>query len=164
MTKVLKALVAIVSFAVASCNNGEQSSGQPETDKQDSLAKENTIVPADTSLPGCYSWIANRDTASLQLETKGPIVRGSLTYNLYEKDRNDGTFEGEVQNDILTGWYLFRSEGIMSVRQVVWKIRPGYLWPATGNVISRNDSVFFSSPDKLSFDSTRAFVKVKCTI
>jgi hypothetical protein len=143
------------------CNN-ESTTGQ-ET-KQDSTVTANPVTVADTTLSGCYSLIANRDTASLQLQRKGTTLSGSLIYNLYEKDRNDGTFMGEVSNGILTGWYLFRSEGIMSVRQEIWKIGADRLWPAQGQVVVRNDTMMFTNPEKLSFDTTRAFVKVQCII
>jgi hypothetical protein len=160
MQKIWKGLSVVCMMAVA-CNN-ESTTGQ-ET-KQDSMVTVNPVVVADTSISGCYSLIAKRDTASLQLQRKGTTLTGSLSYNLYEKDRNDGTFTGEVSNGLLTGWYLFRSEGIMSVRQEIWKIGTDRLWPAQGQVVVRNDTMMFTNPEKLSFDTSRAFVKVQCII
>ena len=156
--------VLVVFLAIASCTNTEQ-----QTTRKDSLTgtdtlPRDTVVVIDTVLSGCYSMMVNRDTASLQMQVKGSQATGSISYDLDGKDRNDGTFEGEVMNDRLTGWYLFRSEGLMSVRQVAFRIGNGYLWPANGEVMVRNDSTFFKDISKLNFDSTRPFVKVRCVI
>jgi hypothetical protein len=154
----------VVFLAVAACTNNEQ-----QTTREDSLTRNDTlprdtVVVIDTVLSGCYSMMVNRDTASLQMQVKGTQVTGSINYDLDGKDRNDGTFEGEIMNDRLTGWYLFRSEGLMSVRQIAFRIGNGYLWPANGELIVRNDSTFFKDINQLRFDSTRPFVKVRCVI
>jgi hypothetical protein len=154
----------VVFLAVAACTNNEQ-----QTTREDSLTRNDTlprdtVVVIDTVLSGCYSMMVNRDTASLQMQVKGTQVTGSINNDLDGKDRNDGTFEGEIMNDRLTGWYLFRSEGLMSVRQIAFRIGNGYLWPANGEVIVRNDSTFFKDINQLRFDSTRPFVKVRCVI
>jgi hypothetical protein len=152
----------LLALTTAACNS-ESTTGQ-ETAVDSSTVKINTPTVVDTTLSGCYSLIVNRDTASLQLQRKGNLFTGSLSYNLYEKDHNDGTFQGEVSNGILTGWYLFRSEGIMSVRQEVFKIGNNRLWPAQGQVVIRNDTAMYTNPEKLTFDTSRAFVKVQCVI
>lgn len=144
-----------------SCNN----EGKTSSEIKDSSNTEETtkIIPA--SLPsGCYAQIAGRDTANLQIENKDNSVTGSLSYNFFQKDRNDGTLQAEISGDILTGWYLFKSEGVISVRQVAWKIKGAELWQATGEMMEKNDTMFFSIPDKLKYDSTRPFKKVACII
>ncbi len=151
----------LAAIFLAACNNNQQSGGSPGN--TDTLATEGGEV-ADSTLSGCYSMATEKDTASLQLQVKDGHASGTLSYNLYEKDRNDGSFEGEIQNGILRGWYLFRSEGLMSVREIAWKINGTALWPARGEVEIRNDSAFFKTPGGLQFDSSGAFVKVPCVI
>lgn len=147
------------------CNN---SGGNTSTD--DSIPKgpvEVDIMPTpaiDSTIQGCYSMISNRDTASLQLIIRDSVITGSISYNLYQKDRNDGTFQGEIIDGMLLTWYMFRSEGVMSVRQEVFRIGKDQLWPAVGEVAVKNDTAYFSKPDHLRFDSTRAFKKVACVI
>lgn len=155
-------LVAFMGFI--SCNNESQSNAQ-------SSAAVDTVVPAavkapvaDTAIIGCYNWILNKDTATLQLQVKGENITGTLVYDFFEKDRNDGTVQAELNNNILTGWYLFRSEGIMSVRQVAWKVSKNALLPGTGEMIQRNDTLLFKRIDNLEFDSIHAFVKIPCTM
>lgn len=157
-------LVVMVTLLHIACKNNDQTVVSEGQATGDSLVKESTNVISDSSLSGCYSMIAQRDTASLQLEVKGTHVSGSLSYNLFQKDRNDGTFDGEIKGDMILGWYLFRSEGLISVRQVAWQVRPGKVVPANGEVEVRNDSSFYKNPQSLSFDSSRAFVKVPCVI
>jgi hypothetical protein len=59
----------------------------------------------------------------LQLEQKDNTVTGDLSYNIYQKDRNDGTLPADVSGDIRKDRYLFWSEEIISVRQADWKIK-----------------------------------------
>lgn len=145
-----------------SCNNEGKSSSEI---KGDSTRHETvTEMITDTLAPGCYAQLAGRDTANIQLESKGSNITGTLSYAIFQKDRNDGTLQAEMSGDILTGWYLFKSEGIISVRQVSWKIKGSQLWPGTGEMVEKNDTMFFSLPDKLQYDSTRPFKKVDCIL
>jgi len=141
------------------CNNEGNSSTEINTD-----TIVNNTDTVDSLSSGCYSQIIQKDTSVLQLEQNGNMVNGALSYNSYQKDRNDGELQAEVADDIITGWYLFRSEGIVSVRQVAWKKNGNELWPAIGEVIQKNDTMFFAQPDKLQYDSTRPFKKVACII
>ena len=156
-------LIASVVLMIAGCNNnsGSEESTTTSTDSSDNV---NTPVTVDSTISGCYSLMGNRDTSSLQLQVKGTHATGSLSYNNFEKDRNDGTFEGDIEDGILTGWYLFRSEGIMSVRQVAWKIGQDKLLPAQGEVTVRNDTAMFKDLGRLQFDSSRVYVKTPCVL
>ena len=151
----------LVLFAVA-CNNNGKSSAEINSD----TVVNNTAATAavDSLSSGCYSQIIQRDTSLLQIEQKANTVNGSLSYNIYQKDRNDGTLQAEVTGDIIKGWYLFKSEGIISVRQVSWQINGDELWPAMGEVIQKNDTVMFAQPDNLRYDNSRPFKKVPCVI
>lgn len=159
---ILKPLLAGILLIATACNNSTEKTVTAGTG--DTTVISVTSAAPDSSLSGCYSLIVKRDTATLQLQTKGINITGPLTYNFYEKDRNDGTFQGEVKDNVLTGWYIFRSEGVVSVRQVIWKINNDKLLPATGDMIQRGDTLLFSEPDKLKYDSTGAFMKVPCVI
>lgn len=151
-------LLGLLLFAGACNNNGKSS---PEINS-DTVVNNTAVVDSVSS--GCYSQIIQRDTSLLQIEQKGSTATGTLSYNIYQKDRNDGTLQAEVTGDIIKGWYLFKSEGIISVREIAWKINADELWPATGEVIQRNDTTLFAQPDKLKFDNSRPFKKVACVI
>jgi len=145
-----------------SCNNEGKTSGEVKGELADSSITSKSI---NDSLPsGCYSQIEGRDTSQLQIDNKNMDINGTLSYNIFQKDRNDGTLQAEVTGDILSGWYLFKSEGVISVRQVAWKIKANELWPGTGEMVEKNDTMFFSAPDKLQYDGSRPFKKVECII
>jgi hypothetical protein len=146
------------------CNNPGEKISDSGTATDTIPGASSTSAGIDTTLAGCYSSIINKDTSAMQIETKGAVVSGPLSYNIFEKDRNDGNFQGEVRGNILTGWYLFKSEGMMSVRQVAWKINGRSLWPGYGEVTQKGDTMLFKNIDQLRFDSTRPFTKVPCTL
>lgn len=154
-------MLGLFLFA-GSCNNKGKSSAEINAD---TVVNKTTTTTVTDSLPsGCYSQIIQRDTSLLQLENKDSIINGSLSYNIYQKDRNDGTLQAGIDGNIINGWYIFKSEGIVSVRQVTWKINGDELWPAIGEVIQKNDTARFAQPDKLRYDSLRPFKKVPCII
>ena len=145
-----------------SCNNEGKTSAEVNREMADTSL---TSRATNDSLPsGCYSQIEGFDTSHLQIDSKNMDINGTLSYNIFQKDRNDGTLQAEIAGDILTGWYFFKSEGIISVRQVAWKIKGNELWPGTGEMVQKNDTMFFSVPDKLQYDGSRPFKKVDCVI
>jgi hypothetical protein len=165
--KRMKILLIFYSALFFACNNSRQPTVETLTNG-DSLKNggdKTVAVPVkDTTITGCFTQISKRDTAILQLDAKGITITGPLSYNYYQKDRNGGTIQGEISGDQLVGWYLFRSEGVMSMRQVAWKIHHNELWPAIGEMKERNDSMLFVNPDNLRYDSTHPFVKVACVM
>jgi hypothetical protein len=164
MQAIKKHLLAVLLIGLACNEGGPQANTKEPGKKTDSSAGVNPSLRSDTTTGGCYSQILNRDTATLQIEINENQVTGPLMYNIFEKDRNDGTLKAEIADSVIIGWYLFKSEGIISVRQVAWRIKPGQLWPATGTMIQRNDTMMFENPEKLEFDSERPFIKVKCAV
>ncbi len=153
--------IAFCSVLFAACNN-EPANQTPTTG--DTIVAESPAATTDTSLVGCYAYITQRDTITMQLNMKGGSLSGPLTYKISEKDRNDGTFTGDVNRDLISGWYLFRSEGVMSVREVIWKKNNNRLMPAIGDMISRGDTMRFRDPANLTYDSTTALTRIQCII
>lgn len=160
-------LIPCLAILVVSCNNPAETTVDAGADSSGTVAvipeQGSTVQATDTSLSGCYAYEGGKDTVLLQLENKSGTVSGSLSFNYYEKDRNDGTLQGTLSGDKITGFYLFRSEGMMSVRQEIWKVVGNRLVPGTGEVIQRNDSTFFRDPAAVKFDEARALNKKPCT-
>ena len=158
--KVNSRILLGVVLLMGSCNDKGKTSSFVNTDSADTLK----TVTTDTISSGCFSQVAQKDTAVLQVENNKGNITGVLTYTYYQKDRNDGTLKGEQSGDTIKAWYLFKSEGTMSVRQVSWKINGNELWPAVGEMVQKNDTTVFAQPDKLRYDSTHPFKKVACII
>ena len=162
MKKWILPVAAVALFA--GCNNPGEKITDGDKSAGDSAVVKTPSTTADTSIAGCYSYISARDTVAVQLDKKGDNLRGQLSFNYYEKDRNDGVFEGAVEGDIISGFYLFRSEGVMSVRQEIFRYNNGKLIPASGEVVQRNDSTFYKDPASLRFDESRALTKEPCVL
>ncbi len=163
--KFITVLLTINVLILLACNNAKEQTGSTTATSTDSTDKNvKTGTTSDTTVTGCFTQINKRDTATLQLDAKGITITGPLSYNYYQKDRNGGTLQAEIVGNILIGWYLFRSEGIMSVRQAAWKISKNQLWPAIGEMKEQNDSMLYVNPDKLSYDSAHPFIKVACVL
>lgn len=112
------------------------------------------------TLAGCYRMIIKKDTATLSLNAEGSKITGSLSYHWFEKDHNDGTFDGEIMNDsLLVADYTFQSEGNTSVRQVVFKIRDSLLLQGYGELIEKNDTSFLRDVKLAIFDTKNPFRK-----
>lgn len=161
MRSIIALLFVITAFSACSDDTSKTPTDPVTTD---TTGKTMITSSTDSTLQGCYSLISNKDTASLQLTVKGSDVTGTISYNLFEKDRNDGTFQGEIRDGKILGWYLFRSEGVMSVRQEAWMVKDDKLISGYGDTRMKNDSAYFADPSKLKYDSSRAFVKVTCVI
>lgn len=68
----------------------------------------------------CYAYENGNDTVQMSLNINGERVTGELTYMLFEKDSNRGQVKGTFSGDTLTADYTFQSEGMRSVREVIF--------------------------------------------
>jgi hypothetical protein len=130
--------------------------------------KENDTMALDTNVQAgtqqfCYSYIKDKDTATLKIMNSGTITTGELSYNLYEKDKNNGIVEGELHGDTLLAEYTFNSEGKESVRQVAFLKKGNQLLEGFGDVVEgKNGKMMFKDTSKLTFGQSIVFTKVDC--
>lgn len=69
----------------------------------------------------CFRYVSAKDTIQLTTHIDGTNITGTLEYSFFEKDKNTGSIEGEVRDDMIIAEYTFLSEGVTSKRQVVFK-------------------------------------------
>ena len=69
----------------------------------------------------CFQYADGKDTVRLTTHIDGTSIAGSLDYSFYEKDKNRGTIDGEIRDNMIIAEYTFQSEGVTSKRQVVFK-------------------------------------------
>ncbi|MNY65786.1 hypothetical protein D3C86_2031100 [compost metagenome] len=69
-----------------------------------------------------------------------------------------------MKGDTLVGDYTFISEGVSSVREVVFLQKDGTLIEGYGDVVSTNDRVTFKDKSKLKFDAKNTLTKVDCKV
>jgi hypothetical protein len=130
------------------------------TDKRKTTESQSkTIVKNPAS---CYSYIKNNDEVLLELIIKDDTVSGNLLYKYADKDKNSGTITGEMHGDTLFANYTFMSEGLSSVREVVF-LKIGNNWrEGFGEVEEQNGKMVFVNSNNLKFDSKRLLIKISC--
>lgn len=150
---------AAALLAMISCQQSGSNTSQTEA-KDSSAATPSTATVA--AGPQCFTRISGKDTSYLQFENNNELISGQLEYRLFEKDRNQGTISGAIHNNILEAQYSFMSEGVTSVRPVVFKLENDQLFEAIpSSVDNQGIPVFDKDPAKLKFEET-AFVKGDC--
>ena len=112
----------------------------------------------------CYEGILQKDTITLQLNTRGNEVKpGKLRYNFFEKDKNEGIIYGTLSGDTVFATYAFKSEGRMSKREVVFLKKGNIIIEGYGDVATDSiGDVYFKDKKKLYFDSKVILTKQDC--
>lgn len=153
-------LIASMLTAAVACNNKERSEETPPP-ARDTVTDDSHISTTPIPLDGCYRMVLNRDTAIVRLNVVDSFVTGELAYHWFEKDRNDGSVKGVVRDSLLILDYTFRSEGMLSVRQVVFKVSGTSLVEGTGEMTT-NDTIRYKNIDALQYQYDHPFIKVSC--
>lgn len=113
-------------------------------------------------LEGCYEMTMQRDTATLSLQVSDTLVTGTLVYRWYARDGNTGTIKGVLRDSLVVADYTFQSEGLTSVREVIFRIQDTTLVQAYGDLANRGHKIVFARPDSLQYTTDHPFVKVPC--
>ncbi|MEO7800918.1 MAG: hypothetical protein ABIR81_02905 [Ginsengibacter sp.] len=150
-------LLAFSMFLIGGCT-----SSITETTDTDSADSVSTTAPVKSSPQGCYAWQSGKDSAALNLQVAGGQISGTLSYNLFEKDKNKGTITGNIKDDLIIADYTFQSEGMTSVREVVFKIDGENLIEGMGDIDVDGDTARFKSKTELEFNTDRPFIKTAC--
>lgn len=161
----LKYFSALIILFVSSCD-GEKMSTEPVTQihtvhneaKNQSVASNHI---ADVN--GCYELVMRQDTASIELHLKDSIVTGNLIYDWNEKDSNTGTIKGVMRGNLIYVDYSFVSEGITTVRELIFKLEGLLLQQGVGDLDEQNNKIVYRSKSNLDFNVMPPFMKVDCT-
>ena len=129
--------------------------------------KTSTDSPAENAAKNkqgkaCYAYLQGRDTIYLQLDINGKKAKGELSYSLFEKDANKGTFNGEFVGDTLIADYSFESEGTRSIRQIAFLREGERLVEGYGESVEQNGKMVFKNLHEIRF-GTLMLTKVECT-
>ncbi|MES2457833.1 MAG: hypothetical protein V4594_19905 [Bacteroidota bacterium] len=155
-------LTAVIGVLTA-CNN--ESSNNKTTDSTEIIAEDTTFTAtkaAGDQGQSCYAYTKNRDTVTMTLDVAGEEYTGKLNYKFFEKDKNSGTFAGEMKGDTLIAEYTFDSEGMRSVREVVFLRKDGQLHEGFGETTEKGTKVMYKDRSKLQFGDAIVLSKVPC--
>ena len=107
--------VFTLAIVIYGCNGDNNASSE----KNIKVNEPHSSLIKDTSAT-CYILQNEKDTVSLRLVIHENHVSGKLYYHYFEKDRNTGNIEGQVNGDTIFARYTFMSEGIESQREVAF--------------------------------------------
>ncbi|PVD51384.1 hypothetical protein DC498_14680 [Terrimonas sp.] len=107
-----------------------------------------------SSIINCYKYESASDTVVLKLIRVGASVTGTLVYKLKEKDKNMGTIQGYMKENILVADYTFMSEGTQSIRQVAFKSDGDSFTEGYGDIVDENEKFRFKNLDSLTFNTS----------
>ena len=150
----MKVMHIIFLFAfLISCNTREN-----DNEKQDlNPSGDNASSPVN-----CYRYATQADTITLKVIHVGKSITGTLVYSLKEKDKNMGTIQGAMRDNILVADYTFMSEGIQSIRQVAFKLEGTSFSEGYGDSYDENAKRKFKNVDSLTFSSSIKLSEIAC--
>ena len=153
-----KLIVACTIFSFASCNNDKKST-ELSTPTDSSTVVENEIMRPEAT---CYFYTNGRDTVQLRVEDVPNGLTGKLVYKIYGKDSNDGSFAGKISGDTLFADYNFMSEGVASVRQIVFLIKDGKATEGLGSMQEKDGKMIFKNLKDITFKTGLVLTKADC--
>lgn len=109
----------------------------------------------------CYA-TTGKDSVLLKVSISGTVIKGTLIYKLYQKDKNTGTLDGKLYGDTLIANYQFMSEGIESVRQVAFLIKDSIATEGYGDVADKEGKMIFEDWKSLNFKNGLSLKKIDC--
>ena len=152
-------LILSVLFLFA-CNSTPKEDAQA-TVNNDTLS-DVTMKSSAPDLDGCYFSYHDQDSSSLNITVKNGDVTGTLNYNIFQKDKNSGTISGKYMDSLIVGNYTFNSEGVSSVREVVFKVANGELIEGYGDIKMSGNIVKFKDISQLKYLDKSPFIKKEC--
>ena len=150
-------LFMVATFSCVSCNNNSKTA--TSTKNNDSTG---AIVPGTTQTTQCYAGVRGKDSVFLRLNRTNNTVSGDLDYKHFEKDQNKGTIEGVMKGDTLLADYTFISEGVTSVREVIFLKKGNMLVEGFGDVEEKSGKMVFKNTGAVEFDEAVLLKEAGC--
>jgi hypothetical protein len=153
----MKSFIAILAFTafLTACNN--------DTEKPGENASDNTSTEQNKPRTECYLYTKNKDSISLQVTINDKSVSGELVYSFHEKDMNQGVIQGELRGDTLLAEYEFKSEGIVSTREVSFLKKGDGFAEGYGEAEEKEGKMVFKNAAGLTYSDTVILKKTGCT-
>lgn len=144
-------LVMVLIVLGVSCSSNSE--------KNNSSEKEMKIMIPKS---GCYASFSGKDTILLKIETFPNVVTGILKYQIWEKDKNEGTIEGKLSGDTLFANYTFTSEGQTSVREVAFLLNDHQVIEGFGGMEEKNGKMVFTDKSRINFSKGIKLSSIDC--
>lgn len=162
MNKLMNKIFLLFILVAAGCNSENNPESSASSTNVDSSSVNDNAGVITTNISGCYASNVKKDSSLLKLTISDTSVTGELSYHLYEKDSNSGTIKGLIHDSLIVADYTFQSEGMTSVRQVVFKMNNDTLVEGFGDIMMKGDTAEFKNISDLQFQNDRPFLKTAC--
>lgn len=148
-------ILSIIAVSAIACQ-----SSQTHNDTTDKVETDTPLVAVGEK--NCYSYTNNQDSILLTVVLASDSVSGQLTYNLFEKDHNQGIIKGKMYGDTLIADYIFNAEGTTSTREIAFLLNHHQALQGFGNVEERDGKTVFQDRKTLKFEKNMFLEKIEC--
>jgi len=114
-----------------------------------------------TLTTACYLAVLSKESIWMKRTIKEYQANGDLNYNFYEKDKTKGKLTGSFYGDTLFATYSFRSEGMESVRELVFLKKGNDRVEGYGEMDMETDTKF-KNRNSLDFSGKTILKPVPC--
>lgn len=151
----------LISLSFIGCKDKEKTENTMNETNMDDSAMETQENTVDNLELGCYIYKVKDDIVKMEVtKIEGDAVSAKLFYAYAEKDKNEGTFFGNLHGDKLMGTYKFMSEGKESTRDVAFKVEKGQIVEGFGDL--EETGTKFRDTTNISYNSTTPWKKADC--
>jgi hypothetical protein len=151
----------LISITIVGCKDKEKKEDntiQPNLEENTTEVKDHT---RHTLGLGCYVYNANGNDFRMKVsKINGDSIMANLYYTFAEKDKNEGTFKGNLIGDKLIGKYIFKSEGKESVRDVAFRVEKNQIVEGFGDL--NEGGTKFKDTTNITYSTTTPWTKADC--
>jgi hypothetical protein len=131
-----------------------------QKNKKIPLVNNNNLVAPIESVLGTYVANLSKDVYTLKISSQeGESIKGELDINNFEKDSSNGTLVGTYKDGIILADYTFKSEGTISINQVIFKKTVDGFVRGYGDV-DKATGTHFVDLNAITYDSSVVYKKV----
>ena len=149
-------------LAQAACNN--ESSVERTIPGSQVIPKPGNIdtLPTVKESVNCYRYVIKRDTILLQVREKGDSIRGTLSFDNYQKDSSHGDINGTINNDTVYVLYSFLSEGMRSVMEIALLRTGNSMIRGIGPMVNKGDTLLYKDHKTINYQAGQKLDMVPC--
>lgn len=151
-----KSLLLFSSIAALLISCGTSNNSEPTAIDSGEVAK--VMIPQSS----CFASFSGKDTILLKLEVFPNVVTGVLKYQIWEKDKNEGTIDGKLEGNQVIAEYSFSSEGKTSIREVAFLIDGDTVTEGFGEMTENNGKMVFKNRASIDFTKGIRLTKIDC--
>ncbi len=91
------------------------------------------------------------DSLYIRLDILGELANGVYNWLPGEKDRMTGSFQGSIDDDLVTAVYSYSAEGRTAKQEVLFKVEDGQLRLATGAMETSEGVTLFKDKSQVTY-------------